>query len=209
VERAGLSRARPSGSLAARLLAAAAVLAVLGCTATISTQPLPSPGASGSVPATPASSADTGGGLAALPAACHAQGGGVLPDSACTPGATDPAVTQDNVRSTICVSGYTTRVRPPTSYTDPIKRDMLRRYGMSGTASAYELDHLVPLEVGGAPASVRNLWPEARGPHPGSAEKDRMENLLHDRVCSGRTPLADAQRMFEQSWLEAWHQLGG
>jgi hypothetical protein len=146
--------------------------------------------------------------VAALPAACHYQGGGVLPDPVCTPGAADQAVTQANIASTICVSGYTTRVRPPVSYTEPLKRDLMARYGASGPPSSYELDHLVPLEVGGAPASVHNLWPEASGTHPGSKDKDRLENLLHDQVCGGRVALADAQRMFEQSWVQAWQRSG-
>jgi hypothetical protein len=178
--------------------------ALLGCTATVTSEPstpADSPGA-------PAPAADDGGGLAALPAACHLQGGGSLPDPACEPGATDPAVTQDNVRTTICVSGYTTRVRPPVSYTDAFKADLVRRYGLSGPLSAYELDHLVPLEVGGAPRSVRNLWPQPRAQRPGASEKDHLENLLHSRVCGGRMALADAQRMFEQSWVQAWEQLG-
>ncbi|HXM57360.1 MAG TPA: hypothetical protein VOB72_18325 [Candidatus Dormibacteraeota bacterium] len=190
------------------LAAACALLlgtALLACTATVTTT---SPGSEPAESPGTAATADTGGGVAALPAACHLQLAGALPDMACAPGATDPAVTQANVGSTICVSGYTTRVRPPVSYTDPIKTDMIRRYGLRGAASAYELDHLVPLEVGGAPRSVRNLWPEPRNQHPGASEKDHLENLLHDRVCQGRMPLADAQRMFEQNWVDAWHQLG-
>jgi hypothetical protein len=208
VERAGLRlrQHRPLAALTARLLAAGACLALLACTATISAQPAASPDVTSPGPV---SSADSGGGLASLPAACHAQGsGGVLPDPACTPGGADPAVTQANLHTTICVSGYTTKVRPPVSYTDAIKRDLLRRYGLGGTMADYELDHLVPLEVGGAPASVRNLWPEARGPHPGSTEKDHLENLLHTRVCNGQLQLADAQRMFEQNWVQSWQQLG-
>ena len=171
---------------------------LLACSATVTVPSGPATGAT----------ADTGGGMDALPASCRLQGGGALPDPACAPGATDPAVTQDDVRSTICVSGYTTLVRPPVSYTDPIKRDLVRRYGLSGPLSAYELDHLVPLEVGGAPRSVRNLWPQPRDQHPGSDEKDHLENRLHDQVCQGRIALADAQRMFEQNWLQAWQQAG-
>ena len=191
---------RSLGVCACALLCAA----LTGCTATISSGiPEPSGGAVGT-----AGTQDDGGGLAALPAACHAQSGGALPDPTCEPGAADPAVTQANIHSTICVSGYTTRVRPPVSYTDPIKRDLLHRYGMTGTMADYELDHLVPLEVGGAPRSVRNLWPESRLQHPGSIEKDHLENLLHTQVCDGRMQLADAQRMFAQNWLQAWQQLG-
>ena len=61
------------------------------------------------------------------PQACHAH----LPkaDASCTPGVADPAVTQGNIRSTICVSGYTATVRPPSAYTDALKRKQMRAYG--------------------------------------------------------------------------------
>jgi quercetin dioxygenase-like cupin family protein len=48
----------------------------------------------------------------------------------------------------------------------------------------YEVDHLVPLELGGS-NDVANLWPEAAAPPPGFHEKDLVENSLHDRVCAG------------------------
>jgi len=176
---------------------------VLACTVNVTTPP-PEPGASPGAQAT----ADDGGGLVALPAACHLQGNGSLPDPACQPGATDPAVTQANVGSTICVSGYTRTVRPPTSYTDPIKRDLVRRYGLTGPLSSFELDHLVPLAVGGAPRSIRNLWPQPRNLHPGAGEKDQLEDRLHTQVCTGSIPLATAQQMFERNWVQAW-QLSG
>src|SRR5258708_3844160 len=44
-------------------------------------------------------------------AKCHING--VLPDSTCTPGSTNPNVTQANIQQTICVSGYTQTIRPP------------------------------------------------------------------------------------------------
>ncbi|MEU0822991.1 hypothetical protein, partial [Streptomyces mirabilis] len=88
-----------------------------------------------------------------------------LPDSSCTPGSYNPNVTQSNIGSTICVSGWTATVRPPTSYTNPLKAQGIIDYGYSDTnMSDYEEDHLVPLELGGAPRDPGNLWPE---PHYG------------------------------------------
>jgi hypothetical protein len=68
-------------------------------------------------------------------------------------------VTQANIDQTICVSGYTTTVRPPESVTEAVKVRAMAAYGLAGLGS-YELDHLIPLELGGAPADIRNLWPE-------------------------------------------------
>jgi len=48
--------------------------------------------------------------------------GGVLPDPACTPGATNSAVTRATIATTICRSGYTKTIRPPASYTGALKR---------------------------------------------------------------------------------------
>ena len=53
---------------------------------------------------------------------------GLLPNAALTPGATDPAVTQANIYSTICVSGWTATVRPPESYTENLKEEQLNHH---------------------------------------------------------------------------------
>ena len=56
---------------------------------------------------------------------CHAINN-TLPDPKCTPGAIDPAVTQDNIDSTICIPGYTKTVRPPVSITEPQKLESMK-----------------------------------------------------------------------------------
>src|SRR6266567_2058614 len=89
---------------------------------------------------------------------CLSQGGG-LPDPGCTPGAVDPNVSQSNIGSTICTRGYTATVRPSVDVTEKIKRDQMAAYGLQGQRlAAWELDHLVPLELAGAPQNVANLW---------------------------------------------------
>jgi len=139
---------------------------------------------------------------------CRFQGAGDLPDPACTPGATDPAVTEANIDSTICVQGYTKRVRPPVAVTDQIKRDRMAAYGVATPASSSELDHLIPLEVGGAPQSVANLWPEPWNGADGAHAKDKVENRLHELVCAHQLSLADAQRAIATNWQSAASQYG-
>lgn len=138
---------------------------------------------------------------------CVSAGG--LPDSACTPGAADPAVTQENIATTICVSGYTKKVRPPTSYTNKIKLQTMAAYGDTGSPSDYELDHLIPLEIGGSPTDLANLWPEAETPKPGFHEKDVVENYLHAQVCSGKLDLKTAQAEAAQNWVDVYAQAVG
>jgi hypothetical protein len=113
---------------------------------------------------------------------CHARGSGVYarPDRRCTPGAVNPAVTQATIGSTICRPGWTGTVRPPESVTEPEKLASMAAYGVRG-AAAYEYDHDVPLELGGAVNDPRNLWPEPDYPqHAGfyANPKDRLENAL-------------------------------
>ena len=135
---------------------------------------------------------------------CHTRDNGSLPDPHCTPGGIDPSVTQANIQSTICVSGYTKRVRPPESQTEAFKFDQsYPAYGIpSGDES--ELDHLVPLELGGD-NDAANLWPEVGSlPNP----KDSVENALNQAVCGGRISLARAQRAIAHNWETAEYRLG-
>jgi hypothetical protein len=122
----------------------------------------------------------------------------MLPDPSCTPGSVDPAVTQANIGSTICRSGYTGTVRPPESQTEQFKFSVAepayRRSGVSG-----ELDHLVPLELGGS-NDATNLWVES-GPLPNP--KDAVENALNREVCDGRMSLRHAQVLIARNWLHA------
>jgi hypothetical protein len=107
-----------------------------------------------------------------------------------TPGALNPDVTQATIGDTICKSGWTRTVRPPTDYTNDLKRTQMAAYGRAGGPADYQEDHLISLELGGNPTDPRNLWPE---PYPRAADVDREENRLNDLVCSGRISLAEGQ----------------
>jgi hypothetical protein len=109
-------------------------------------------------------------------------------------------VTQANLTTTICRPGYTATVRPPESVTEPEKQASLAAYGDTGPLRDYEYDHLVPLELGGAPNDPRNLWPE-----PGSSPnpKDRVEHELAKLVCRGEVSLAFAQSLIARDWVAA------
>jgi len=140
--------------------------------------------------------------LTATAASCHSSG--ALPDPKCTPGVADPRVTQDNIYSAICVSGYTATVRPPSAYTDSLKAQQIKEYGYADANVAdYEEDHLIPLELGGHPTDPKNLWPEPRGGAESASVKDRVENALNKRVCAGTTTLAAAQSAIASDWQTA------
>ncbi|WP_235444657.1 hypothetical protein [Streptomyces sioyaensis] len=132
-----------------------------------------------------------------------------LPDAACQPGATNPDVTQSTIQSTICVPGWTGTVRPPASYTDALKVRQIGEYGYSDTSPAtYEEDHLIPLELGGAPKDSKNLWPEPRSGGQGAASKDSVENKLKTAVCNGSVKLDDARNAIATDWTTALAKTG-
>jgi hypothetical protein len=143
----------------------------------------------------------------AIPIACHIVGGG-LPDPKCTPGAINPSVTQDNIKNTICVPGYTKTVRPPVSYTTPLKIKLMKSYGFTDSRSNYEFDHLIPLEVGGHPTDVKNLFPEPGYGQYNFHVKDRFENYLHKAVCNGFMSLSEAQKEIATDWISNWKKAG-
>src|SRR5579862_1076093 len=128
-----------------------------------------------------------------------------LPDPNCTPGITNSSVTQTNIDSTICVSGYTKTIRPPATYTDQLKLQQIQQYGYTDTNPRdYEEDHFISLEIGGNPTDPKNLWPE---PHPSTNEKDLVEDYLHKQVCNGSMTLAEAQKEITQNWDKVYQQI--
>ena len=126
-----------------------------------------------------------------------------IPNPKLTPGLTNPAVTQKNIGTTICVVGYTKTIRPPVSYTNKLKYDQLHSgYNVQGDMNMrnYEEDHLIPLEVGGHPSSKLNLFPQYYAATYGARVKDRLENKIHLLVCSGKITLKAGQAAFVPDW---------
>jgi hypothetical protein len=137
-----------------------------------------------------------------------------LPRQDLTPGAINPAATQDNLATTVCKPGWARSVRPPSAYTAALKLVQIVEYGYTDrNPSHYQEDHLVPLELGGAPRDRRNLWPEPNattlldGSSVGSHQKDALEDALHAQVCAGSTTLAAAQLSIAGDWIAAWKAL--
>lgn len=196
---------------AALLLGAFTVLSVAGCTAHVS-PPVTAPASSGTLAGTGIRTVSSPGhvtdDVTVGAGQCHirvvnAAAGTSLPDPACTPGAVDPAVTQATLPQTICRSGWTDTVRPPTSETGRAKAASLRQYGQPAAATT-EYDHLISLQLGGA-NTTSNLWPEpnADGARGTTNPKDAVENRLHSAVCAGTITLVDAQRAIAADWTTA------
>jgi hypothetical protein len=68
----------------------------------------------------------------------------------------------------------------------------------------FEEDHLISLELGGSPTSVKNLWPEPYSSAYGARIKDKIENKLHALVCSHQITLVVAQKAIANNWYAAY-----
>ncbi len=122
----------------------------------------------------------------------------VLPDAELTPGDTFPGVTAAEV----CTPGWSREHR---HVTEAMRDRVYAEYGRTRGPGCCEVDHLVPLELGGS-NDFGNLWPQPDDPRPGDAEKDGLENELHRLVCAGKMPLADAQKCIASNWVECWEK---
>src|SRR3984893_18584769 len=121
----------------------------------------------------------------------------IFPYPKLTPGDAFEVTVQD-----LSVPGYTKKVRDVPA---EMKREVYREYGITSHGPGdYEVDHLIPLEVGGS-NSIRNLWPESHRTSPWNAQvKDRLESKLHELVSSGQLDLKTAQRAIASNWIEAY-----
>lgn len=127
---------------------------------------------------------------------------GPLPDPACTPGARF----KNADRAHVCRPGYSKTVR---NVPQSVKNRVYAEYAITSHSRAtYEVDHLVPLELGGS-NSIANLFPEAASPKPGYHEKDRLENKAHDRVCDGARSLRATQHSIATDWTILYHAYFG
>jgi hypothetical protein len=125
----------------------------------------------------------------------------IYPDRMRTPGLTNPDVTQATLAATICNPNFSTGppLRPPTSFTNPLKMSQMVEYGdtvsdpaktcmlHSDNVGCYEEDHLISLENGGHPRDPHNLWPEPYftridGKPVGARQKDVVEGYIRNAI---------------------------
>ena len=133
----------------------------------------------------------------------------ILPITKITPGAINLAVTQSNISTTICKSGWTATIRPSSSYTSKLKKGQLSgtySYYSNKVMGDYEEDHLISLQLGGSPTSVKNLWPQPYAGSIGARAKDQVETKLKRLICAGKITLKTAQLAIASNWYQAYLQ---
>jgi hypothetical protein len=112
------------------------------------------------------------------------------------PSSLTPGVVRDLTIDEVCATRWGLDRR---HVTVKMRKEVFARYNLDwDTRHLYEVDHLIPRELGGAD-DVDNLWPEL---WDDAHVKDKAENQLHRAVCSGILPLADAQ-----SDMRHWNRL--
>jgi hypothetical protein len=202
---------RPGRSHRAAALAAMAVLLVAGCTAGAPARTgrssAPAPASVASSPTEPVTAASpsapplsSSSGPASTSPPVEASGA-IEPNHRLTPGEAFPAATAGQV----CVPGYSASVRDVPQAT---RLAVFAAYGVPyANHAAYELDHLISLELGGDNAAA-NLWPEPLASAGGAHVKDGLENRLHSLVCAGRISLGEAQRAIAGDWWAAEQKYG-
>ena len=131
--------------------------------------------------------------LIATPAAVA--GGFVEPNHELTPG----AIVSRSAEA-VCKRGYARSIRPRYDYVwRKFRASVFAAYHIPHDAwRSYTIDHLVPLELGGAPMDLRNVWPE---PKTEARRKDHVEDKLHAAVCYDRSlTLEAAQSAIAHDW---------
>jgi Protein of unknown function (DUF3761) len=129
---------------------------------------------------------------------------GPRPDARCSPGAYSTGLT----KAVICSPGYrTSAVR---NVPESEKHAVEIEYGLppSSYGSTLEIDHIVPLDLGGSNA-IANLFPERAAAAPGYHVKDRLEDRLPKLVCAGRMTLRTTQREIASNWEHLYRQVFG
>jgi hypothetical protein len=114
-----------------------------------------------------------------------------LPDPHLTPGGTF-AVSE----SEVCRPGYARAAR---DVPGSVKREVCRLYGVPYPARGYEIDHLIPLALGGS-NEVSNLWPQTGEGRWTFRQKDQLEVRLHAMACRGEITMSQAQEMIRSDW---------
>ncbi|RYD61014.1 MAG: HNH endonuclease [Verrucomicrobiaceae bacterium] len=129
---------------------------------------------------------------------------GALPDRILTPGMVRIGVSKDE----LCNRSFRTiRIR---NVTDSMKQTVRLRYHMNSKRDLWcnseegcEIDHLVPLLLGGA-NDISNLFPQAYQGYWNAHHKDRLEVRMKKLVCANQISLDEAQAIFMNNWIDGY-----
>ncbi len=122
-----------------------------------------------------------------------------IPDPLCTPGAFNSTVPPSAFGS----NKFTTRCIRDCVTSGSVKKTTYKKYRITQNASC-ELDHLVPLEMGGGD-SIENIWPQC-GQSPDGQNykdiKDQVESFLAVQVLLNKMDWTGARTGIASDWTQ-------
>jgi hypothetical protein len=126
------------------------------------------------------------------------------PDRRCSPGAYYSRLTA------LVICSQTFRTGTIRDVPQSEKFEVEREYGMPASyyGRSIEIDHIVPLELGGS-NDIANLYPEPGSGNASYHVKDELENRLHDLVCAGSMTLPAAQQQIATNWRALYRKVFG
>ncbi len=120
-----------------------------------------------------------------------------VPDAKLTPGDAS-----DVSKDTLCSAEYS---NPANKLSVSLKRQVFDRYAMSPQAVGYNVDHLIPVSLGGS-NSLTNLWPQPLSGEWSYQMKNKLEQKLYKMVCSGAITLEQARKEIAADWVSAYRK---
>jgi hypothetical protein len=134
---------------------------------------------------------------------CQDQGPPEYPYKAFTPG---------NVLTTVslefCQPGWAGKHR---NVTQLKKSKVYKEYNVTNfegyceCPEGCEIDHLIPLEIGGS-NEITNLWPQPFCGDWNAHTKDILETKLHNLICSNKLDTQVAQNAIATDWIQAYNK---
>jgi hypothetical protein len=120
-----------------------------------------------------------------------------LPSSFQTPGNKSKAN-----EAQVCAADFEASVKPMAKWQHD---QALERYGKRPEDFTGDLDHLIPIGLGGT-NDPENLWPLPPNKDMGPAEKKALDLKLHQMVCDKTMKLKDAQDAIRKDWVKAYNE---
>jgi hypothetical protein len=86
-----------------------------------------------------------------------------------------------------------------------MEQKLFARYRLPWTRrAAFKIDHLIPLELGGAD-TIDNLWPQSLRARPyGPDRKELLTEVLRQRIAKRQITLEEAQELIRRDWIDAF-----
>jgi hypothetical protein len=86
-----------------------------------------------------------------------------------------------------------------------MEQKVFARYRLPwASRAAFKIDHLIPLELGGAD-TIDNLWPQRLRARPyGPDRKELLTEVLLQRIARRQITLEEAQEQIRRDWIDAF-----